>query len=549
MKLYELYGESGFHSSIATTFGVDFDAYENIVLPRLRGAGCFNNALLADGRMLAYALDGASVLPRHAGRHYTVTSVPTIGVFHPKITLQLGRRGGRLIVSSANMTAPGLAGNLELAGLIGCKPQDSGERQLVAAAWQYLNGAFATGEQGMAHQLDWMRSRTAWLFDTEPAAGPVALADGTIAGLLTSARTTGIGARFAALIEQRPVHRLIVLSPYWDENLSALKYLVEQLNPSETIILIDAAKALFPAVSAQDLPNTSIFDLQEFGNNRFIHAKAIVAETSAADHVLYGSANCTAAALGTRGFAGANEEACLYRRLPPNTLLEALALAKIIATAIRILPAALPPYLMDADLPLPEAAKRSPGRFECRFDTLSWWPPSSAEPDQVRIELLGGDGELLATRLMSMPSGAVNRRRFQVTGTTDRLAFARLRFADGTASAPAVVMVVDTLRENIRELRSRPAESAALRLSEETDEGFWLWEALNELETAEVNQNEDGDPGTRRTRQRGSDTESTEEFRTLDYERFTAGRRIRSDVTSTTRNSLAGSELSPYATF
>jgi hypothetical protein len=37
MRLYEHYGDSGFHTCIATTFGLDFDAYENIVLPRLRG--------------------------------------------------------------------------------------------------------------------------------------------------------------------------------------------------------------------------------------------------------------------------------------------------------------------------------------------------------------------------------------------------------------------------------------------------------------------------------------------------------------------------------
>ena len=63
MKLYERYGDNGFHTCIATTFGVDFDAYENIVLPRLRGAGCCNNLLLTDSRMLSYALDGASLLP------------------------------------------------------------------------------------------------------------------------------------------------------------------------------------------------------------------------------------------------------------------------------------------------------------------------------------------------------------------------------------------------------------------------------------------------------------------------------------------------------
>ena len=38
MKLYEKYSEGGYHSSIASTFNVDFDAYETIALSRLRGA-------------------------------------------------------------------------------------------------------------------------------------------------------------------------------------------------------------------------------------------------------------------------------------------------------------------------------------------------------------------------------------------------------------------------------------------------------------------------------------------------------------------------------
>jgi hypothetical protein len=34
MKLYEYYGKSGFHTSIVTTFGIDFDAYENVIFSR-----------------------------------------------------------------------------------------------------------------------------------------------------------------------------------------------------------------------------------------------------------------------------------------------------------------------------------------------------------------------------------------------------------------------------------------------------------------------------------------------------------------------------------
>ena len=36
MRLYEQFAEKNFHTSVAATFGIDFDAYESIVLPRLR---------------------------------------------------------------------------------------------------------------------------------------------------------------------------------------------------------------------------------------------------------------------------------------------------------------------------------------------------------------------------------------------------------------------------------------------------------------------------------------------------------------------------------
>jgi hypothetical protein len=152
VKLYERFGDKGFHTSIVTTFGVDFDTYENVALPRFRGAGCNNNILLADAGMLTYALDGASPLPKYAGRHYTVSGATARGVFHSKILIQLGRRSGRIIIGSANMTASGLAGNLELAGVVSCTADDSGERQLVAAAWQYVEGHIDPEQQALAHQ-------------------------------------------------------------------------------------------------------------------------------------------------------------------------------------------------------------------------------------------------------------------------------------------------------------------------------------------------------------------------------------------------------------
>jgi hypothetical protein len=75
MKLFEAYSEKGFHSTIATTFAIDFDAFESIALPRLREAGSTNNILLADARMVASAMADGPRRPRFAGLRYSVEAV------------------------------------------------------------------------------------------------------------------------------------------------------------------------------------------------------------------------------------------------------------------------------------------------------------------------------------------------------------------------------------------------------------------------------------------------------------------------------------------
>ncbi len=543
MRLYERFGDKGFHTSVVTTFGVDFDAYESVALPRFRGAGCNNNILVVDAGMLTYALDGASARPEHAGRHYSVGAASAAGVFHPKLYLQLGRRRGQLLIGSANMTASGLAGNLELAGLV-VSSDGGGERALLGAAWNYIDRRLDHDAQTIGHQCRWMRARTPWLTDTEPAIGMVNLADGTAAALLTSDDARGIGVRFADLVGDRPVRRLTVLSPYWDEDLAALKHLIAALRPAETVVLIERDKALFPGMVLRHLTNTKVFDLKSFGGGRFIHAKAIIAETDSADHVLYGSANCTVAALGTGNFAGTNEEACLYRRLKPGAILETLDLAKVLETGVSIDPADLPAFTGETEIPLAEAITRSPGRFECHYDTLLWRPSNTAVSGGGQIELLGVSGQVLTGSLMPAAGHDSSPRRYQMSGFKERPAFARLRFSGGV-SAPAVVILIDAMREVVREARGKRAESAAMQLDEETEEALWLLDIIDSLEAAETAGSDPDDPGVSRPRANGQDGEDANgEYQILSYEEFIAGRRLRSDMFPVSRNSLAGSELS-----
>ena len=149
------------------------------------------------------------------------------------------------------------------------------------------------------------------------------------------------------------------------------------------------------------------------------------------------------------------EEACLYRRLAPDTIIEALNLTKTLSSATPLEPMGLPDFSIDEALPLDEAVTRSPGRFECLFDTLIWRLPTSVPIDPQGIELLDVNGEALPSTLSPLAGGAGKDRRFRISGLQERPAFARLRFANGSLSAPAVVMLIDILRETVREARGR----------------------------------------------------------------------------------------------
>ena len=103
----------------------------------------------------------------------------------------------------------------------------------------------------------------------KPADGPVILADGTSAGLLHDRIGAGIGAQFAALVDE-PVTRLLIISPYWDMRLNALNHLAQTLSPSAIAVLVDRAPRRFPG-----MPHDSAWcrNLQTAGLQRSVPAR------------------------------------------------------------------------------------------------------------------------------------------------------------------------------------------------------------------------------------------------------------------------------------
>ena len=276
--------------------------------------------------------------------------------------------------------------------------------------------------------------------------------------------------------------------------LAALKMLVDRLNPAEISILLDPDCKVFPKHALSSVPPLRLYSAEDFCKGRFIHAKAIIAQTANSDHVLIGSANCTRHALGAEGFAPMNEEVCLYRRLLPNTLPDALGIDELLDGGPEIDTDSLDEPEFEDELPLEELAKMSPGQFECRIDTLIWYPPTNAEPSNCEIELVDQQGQVIPCKLSPMAGGAEQALRYEISETQERPAFARVVHDNGTKSPVAVVTLIDRIRAVVRETRSRQVENVLRDLDHETEARLALLDVLDVLEKLETQEDTDRDP-------------------------------------------------------
>lgn len=472
MKLFDAFRESGYHTTIATTFAIDFAAYEQIALSRLRETGCMNNIVLADARMLTWSLDDPERPPRQAGRQYSLVGADTPGLFHPKLTLQLGVDRARLIVASANLTGSGLAGNLEVVGEIRVGPGDEAHVALIQEALAFLERYIPSTETGARKQLEWARARAAWLQQPAPARDPLA------ARLLASG-AAAIGQRFVELVAGEPVSRLVVLSPYWDESLGAVRSLQAALKPRKTALLIQPRRALFPGkkgVKAQ------LFDLGSLAGprDRFAHAKVLIVQTRRADHVLYGSTNCTVAALGAGPNAGANVEAALYRRMAPGAAVEALGMLEVL-DGQPLDDEEIEPYVRAEDIPLEQAAQRQPGHFHLRGRQLTWTAAPAYDKPDTQLELLDVDQQLLMAAVPAIEGAG----RVLQLDLAEAPRFARARVGK-LVSAVGVVHIEEELLQNMRVMSSKKIQNGLDKLAGPEVEGLFLYEALELIDAEET---------------------------------------------------------------
>jgi hypothetical protein len=538
MKLFNCFSAPGYHTSIISTFGVDFDAYEAIALHRLRDAGCNNNILIADARMLVQAMGDEARRPRFAGWRYSVVGAQSSGVFHPKLILQLGKSSGRLLVASANTTAAGLAGNLEVVGEVTVDDANAQAAPLLRAAVDYLAQFIAPGSMPRK-QLEWAMTRARWLPHAPKTADvTVELTSGARLGFRAKSAGKGLGEAFGEFVGERSVKRFIVASPYWDHDLRALRGISERIGARHVAVLVQKQAALFPVHALGRSSHVRLFDVNRVpvtNVSRFAHAKLFVAESDEGDCVLFGSANCTTAALGTSHAPGANEEACLCRDLPPGEAVKALGLEAALSAGAEVEPADMPAFTPSDDIPLAEFEARIPGRFEVSGDQLRWWPPRNLQINGAEVELFDKDGRPI-DRVLSRIGVESNPASYRIEGRIQPH-FAKVRAGDFESSL-AVVIVEEAIREAQRRTRSRGAEKALDLLDDDAFEGLWVMEVIQMVVVAEEGARAPRGAGEASRRTRAGDVEEGAS-NVLPYEQFIAGRRAEGDQTPVALSHLA----------
>lgn len=399
------------------------------------------------------------------------------------IILQIGRDSARAFVSSANLTAAGLAGNAEVSIEIECKDEDGPEREIVRSIWRYLNALVPSEPSPAREALRWAGERAAWL-DGPPGLVLQELDDGSAIAFLHAPDEAGIGDHFVSFVGGDKVQSLVVISPYWDDDLSALADLSRRLAPKRIILPIDSTSHEFPT----DAPFASKPRIVELGwpTRRFTHAKILIASTARHDHILFGSANCTTPALGRAGAIGSNAEACIYRRLQRGAAREALGLDRWLDGDVIAL-ADLPPRTPSTPIPLKAIEARQPGSFDLDNDVLIW-RPARGGMQEGEVQLLDNGANLL----LSIPVASFHHSGDTRTAPVDpalhrTLCFAR--FASGDFSSTiAHVTHRNALRGHRREMATGAVARALAPFTDGTDFDLWMHQAFETLARADFEQ-------------------------------------------------------------
>lgn len=307
--LDELANCSGYDIALMTTFSFEISFFERAVLNRLYAKDVKKISLFVDSKELDRALQDVDTLHMgsHIGRKYMVNPVRMNSSFHPKVILLLGEKKARLFVGSANIKTSGYSINNEIFNFIDYNPEHPEYLDVIVAAIDFFHDM-----NKVSYQLDndiLKAAKDYIYYHKAKRNGEVYLLQNMTAPILEQAADLIAG----------DVESISIAVPYYDKELVALQIIKQKYPNADIHLYIQNERSTFQVVYNDEKRIVEHIDIfSRFKNNpsssggNFYHGKVFLFKTKDASYILYGSANCTQAAL-TRSYArGGNIECDLF---------------------------------------------------------------------------------------------------------------------------------------------------------------------------------------------------------------------------------------------
>lgn len=297
-SLLEHISESGFRSSVFTTYSCYFPFYEEVVLRRLMAAGCVHNVLLVDATRCAEAFAVEELRPRRAGRDYTLIPVKVGGAFHPKMFLRFGKSKGSLLVGSHNVTLSGFGLNDEVTNIFrleGAALRAGGA--VFRQALSYLGQFMPTRLPDVVEAFEGVRLGVPWLD------GPLGVGPQERQLLTESGTSDDLWSQVAPLVPKE-VKTAFVGGPFFDPTLAMVRRLQREVRPQRLVIGIDPSAAAIDPIEAGrlggvewvNIAGVSQIPQRRDGASRPLHAKVFWFAGMHDELLVTGSANPSVAA-------------------------------------------------------------------------------------------------------------------------------------------------------------------------------------------------------------------------------------------------------------
>ena len=291
--------------ALMTTFNLDVDFFERYIVGTLYSNDIKKIALFVDAREFNKEISNTWKKSLLMGSRYSVNPVRITGAFHPKVLLLLSQDRAKVIIGSANFTQSGYSTNNEIFDVFEYDSDHTEFLPIIIATAEFFKKVYKKSYALDKQIMDELDS-IFYLKQRIPANKDI---------FLLHSLDRPIAEQLIEIIDKPSAVDIAV--PFYDNNLDAVSGIIDVYPDASINTYVQNHKSRFnvsKAVKTESIAVKAFTGFKTPDSNSFYHGKVLRFVADDCSWILYGSANCTGAALYGTPINGGNIECCILER-------------------------------------------------------------------------------------------------------------------------------------------------------------------------------------------------------------------------------------------